>query len=170
MLHFFLKKKKRGKDNEIGNFGSFFALSQPSLKNLNIKVFKNEKICCSYHYFTHVYKNRNHMTKFFCHFLPFYLPKMIPKIKILTKMKKTTGDIIILYIHVYHKWMIYGSWIIRCKQQRNVLSFWAFFILFIPQPAQIITISKKWKKHQEISSSYKCVPKIMIRWCMVPEI
>ena len=27
----------------------------------------------------------------------------------------------------------------------------------------------KWKKHLEISSFYTCVPKIMIRWCTVPE-
>ena len=33
-----------------------------------------------------------------------------------------------------------------------------------------IKISKKWKKSWEISSSYTCVPKIMIRWCMVSEI
>ena len=31
-------------------------------------------------------------------------------------------------------------------------------------------ISKKWKKHHEISSFYTCVPKIMIRWCTAPEI
>ena len=28
---------------------------------------------------------------------------------------------------------------------------------------------KQKKKHQDISSFYKGVPKIMIRWCMVPE-
>ena len=28
---------------------------------------------------------------------------------------------------------------------------------------------KKWKKHLEISSFYTCVPKILIRWCTVPE-
>ena len=30
-------------------------------------------------------------------------------------------------------------------------------------------ISKKWKKHLEISF-YTCVPKIVIRWCTLPEI
>ena len=50
-----------------------------------------------------------------------------------------------------------------------------FFILDIFCPfttltAQKIKISQKWKKHLEISSCYTCVPKIMIRWCMVPEI
>ena len=29
---------------------------------------------------------------------------------------------------------------------------------------------KKWKKGLDISSFYKCVPKIMITWCTVPEI
>ena len=30
-------------------------------------------------------------------------------------------------------------------------------------------ISKKWGKHLELSSFYTGVPKIMIRWCAVPE-
>ena len=38
-----------------------------------------------------------------------------------------------------------------------------------PLTAPKMKTSKKWKKIWEISF-YKCVPKIMIRWCMVPEI
>ena len=49
-------------------------------------------------------------------------------------------------------------------------SFWAIIFPFNPLRAQKIKIFKKWKKRLEISSFYICVPKIMIRWCTVPEI
>ena len=52
----------------------------------------------------------------------------------------------------------------------NYFSFWDFFCPFTPLTAQKIKIKKKWKNNLEISWFYKCVPKIMIRWCMVPEI
>ena len=41
---------------------------------------------------------------------------------------------------------------------------------FYPLTAQKIKNFKKWKKPLEISSFYVGVPKIMIRWCAVPEI
>ena len=47
------------------------------------------------------------------------------------------------------------------------------FGLFLPFYPPIIPknkISKKMKKHLEISSFYTVVPKIMIRWCTVPKI
>ena len=53
---------------------------------------------------------------------------------------------------------------------------WLFFILdhfcpFTPlTTAPKIKILKKWKFFLEILSFYICVPIIMIRWCMVPEI
>ena len=66
--------------------------------------------------------------------------------------------------------MIYSSWNIRCDRQR-FLSFWAIFCPFTLLTTQKIkTKKKKWKKHLEISSFYLCVPKIMIRWYIVPEI
>ena len=50
------------------------------------------------------------------HFLPFYLPHlMIPKNKILKKMKKMPRDIILLYIHGYHKWRSYDMWFLKYK-------------------------------------------------------
>ena len=49
-------------------------------------------------------------------------------------------------------------------------SFWAIFCSFTPLTALKIKISKKSKKDLEISSFYICVPKIMIRWCMVSKI
>ena len=42
--------------------------------------------------------------------------------------------------------------------------------LFFALTAQKIKILKKWKKCLEISSFYICVPKLMIRSCMVLEI
>ena len=41
---------------------------------------------------------------------------------------------------------------------------------FTPLTAQKFKTLKKWKKHLEISSFYISVPKIMIRWCTVPEV
>ena len=49
-------------------------------------------------------------------------------------------------------------------------TFWTIFCLFNSLTTQKIKILKKWKKHLEISSFYICVPKIIFRWCTVPEI
>ena len=51
-----------------------------------------------------------------------------------------------------------------------VFNFGQFFALSTSLTAQKIKISWKSKKVLEISSSHTCVPKIMIRWCSVPEI
>ena len=126
-------------------------------------------------------KNHNHMMygswdtewdrqKFLSFWTIFSLlppPLMILNIKILKKMKKMPGDIILLYIHMYHKWRSYdnGSWNIRCERQK-FSTFWATFSL----TAQKIKIWKKWKKCLEISSFYNSVPRIMIMCYTVPEI
>ena len=52
----------------------------------------------------------------------------------------------------------------------DYFSFWAIFCPFTSLIARKIKILKKWNKHLQISSFYIRVPKIMIRWCMVPEI
>ena len=44
------------------------------------------------------------------------------------------------------------------------------FCPFSNQTTQKINILKKWKKHLEMSSFFKCVPKITIIWCMLSEI
>ena len=56
---------------------------------------------------------------------------MIPKIKILKKkMKKISLDIILLYIHVYHKWRSYDLWFLKYKvRQTNFCHFGPFFAL-----------------------------------------
>ena len=48
-------------------------------------------------------------------------------------------------------------------------SFWVIFCTFNPLKAQKAKILKKWKKTLETSSFCIYVPKIMIKWCMVPE-
>ena len=100
------------------------------------------------------------------YFLPFY-PITCPKNENFTKMKKMPRDIIILRkCTINHDHVLYCSWDTVCDGCNCYFSFWAIFCLLT---AQKIKISKKWKKYLEISF-YTCVPKIMIRWCTVPEI
>ena len=84
--------------------------------------------------------------------------------------------------------MIYGSWDINCSREIFFVilghfchmardrcncnfSFWTFFCPFTPLTAQKMKISKKSKKHLEISSFYTSVPELMIichcSWDMV---
>ena len=89
----------------LGHFLLFYPLKTPK-----IKILKTEKIYWKYHHFTNVYQKSQsndvqflrygvRQTEFFVilgHFLPFHHPPtlMIPKIKILKKMKMA-GDIIL---------------------------------------------------------------------------
>ena len=118
---------------------------------------KNEKICWIYHHFTHVHKISQSCDVWFLryrvrqtkkifilgNFLSFYLPPpMIPKIKILKKMNKMPGVIVLLNIHVYH--MIYGSWNITSDRQK-FSTFWAIFLPFQPlttRKIKILTLKK----------------------------
>ena len=67
--------------------------------------------------------------------------------------------------------MLYCSWDMAYDRCKYYFSF-SFFIFcpFTPPTAQKIKISKKWKKHLEMSSFYTSVPKIMIICYTVPEI
>ena len=65
--------------------------------------------------------------------------------------------------------MLYCSSDMTCDTCNFYFSFWAIFCPFTPLTAWKMKISKKWKKHLEISSFYTRVPKVMIRWCTVPE-
>ena len=74
-------------------------------------------------------------------FLPFYPPNN-PKNQNIEKMKKTSGDIIILHrCNINDNHMMYGFWDIKCNEQ-NFLSFWT---IFCPSTNQKINILKKWK-------------------------
>ena len=103
-------------------------------------------------------------TEFFVildHFLLFY-PLNNPKNKNFEKIKKVPRDIIILHqCTINDNHMMHGSW--NMKRDRQIfLSFWTVFCPFTPLTTWIIKILKNWKKHQEISSFYTSVTKIMI--------
>ena len=103
------------------------------------------------------------------HFLPFYSPNSL-KNQNFEKMKKTPWDIIILHMCTKnYDQMMHCSWYM-VRDGYNYFLFWAIFCPFTPLTARKINILKKWKKYLEISSFCICVPKSMIRWCMVAEI
>ena len=103
------------------------------------------------------------------HFLPFYSTNN-PKNQNFEKMKKQTWR----YHHftqAYQKSWPYAILFLdmtydKCK---CYFSFWAIFCPFTPLTARKIKMKKN-EKSPEISSLYTGVPKIMIRWCMVPVI
>ena len=105
-------------------------------------------------------------------FLPFYPPNSL-KNKNFKKLKKTPGGIILLHKFTKnHDHMLYCSWDMARDTCNCYFSFWAIFCPFTPltDKNQNFKKKKQWKKLLEISSFYTCVPKIMIRWCTVPEI
>ena len=95
-----------------------------------------------------------------------------PKNQNVEKMEKNTWR----YYHfttctVNDNHMMYGSWDMECDRQ-NFLSFWTIFWPFnpYPLPTQKFKILIKWKKHLEVSSFYKSVPKSIIICYTVPVI
>ena len=112
--------------------------------------------------------NRQNFLSFWAIFFPF-TPLTTQKIKMLKNRKKGPGDIIISHkCTKNHDNMLHCSWDVE-HDRFNYFSFWAIFCPFTYLTALKIKIKKKMKKSLEISF-YKCVPKIMIRWSMVPEI
>ena len=78
-----------------------------------------------------------------------------PKNEIFKKMKKSSGDIIILHeCTKSHDHMLYWSWDMACDRCHCYFSFQAIFWPFIPLTAEKIKISKKWENSLEISSFY----------------
>ena len=100
-------------------------------------------------------------------FLPFYHSNSL-KNQNLKKKKKRPGDIILHKCTKNYDHMLYSSWDMARDLCNSYFSFWPFF--FCPLTAQKTKISKKWKKSLEIDIIILHVPKIMIRWCTVPEI
>ena len=99
-----------------------------------------------------------------------FTPLTTQKIKILKKMKKPPGDIIILHkCTINYNHMMYGSCDTK-GDRHNSLPFWTVFCPFIPLTTRKIKILKNWKKYVEISWFYKSVTKIMITCYTVPEI
>ena len=110
----------------LGHFLPFY----PPKKTPNQNFEKWKKLLW-YHHFTYVYQKSQYMmygwflrygerqTEFFVilgDFLPFYqppIPLISKKSKFWKKFKETPRDIILLYIHVYHKWRSYDIWFVR---------------------------------------------------------
>ena len=130
-------------------------------------------------------KNHNHMRysswytewhKTFCHFGLFFTfltpsPPNNPEHQNFEKMKKASGDVIILNLcNKKHDHIMHAYSDMECSRH-NFLSFQAIFCSF----ATLLTLKVKiWKKnvkkHLEILSFYTCAPLIKIIWCIVPEI
>ena len=104
-------------------------------------------------------------------FLTFYSLNS-PKNKNFKKEKeeKRPGDIILHKRTKTHAHVLYCSWDMVCHGSNCSFLFWTIFCPFTPITAQKMKISQKWKLRLEISPFYTSVPKIMIRWCRVPEI
>ena len=102
------------------------------------------------------------------HFSLFY-PPADPENQNFEKLKKKKpGDIIILQMWtIKEDQVIYGSWDMEGDGQ-NFLLFWTIFPLLssnnFSSPLSTRKVEIK-RKLPEISSFYKCVPKIMITWC-----
>ena len=86
-------------------------------------------------------------------FFPFYTPNN-PKNQNIEKLKKKTGDIIIL--QVYHKWQSYDVCFMRYgARQTEFLVILDHFLPFYPLNPKNQNFEKL-KKQQEISSFYTC--------------
>ena len=159
-------------------FGLFFALfPSNSLKNENFK--KMNKMPGDVIILHKCTKNYDHTVycswdiahdRCNCYFVSWaifcpFSPLSCLKNENFKKMKKTSGDIIILQkCTKNHDHMLYCSWDMTCDRC-NYFSFWAIFCPFTPLKVKKLKISKKWKKNkQEISSFYTSIQKITIIW------
>ena len=110
--------------------------------------------------------------KIFCHFGPFFalLPLKTLKNQHFEKIKKTSGDIIILHMcTINDSHMMYGFWDMK-YDEHNFLSFWTVFCPLTPLTTRKIKILKNWKKTPgDIIISHMCT-KFMIPCYTVPEI
>ena len=109
----------------------------------------------------------NMTDRIFCHFGPFFalLPPPLKPLKPLKSKFWNNEKNNWRYYHftqVYknHDHMLYCSRDMVCDLCNCYCSFWTIFCPFVPLTA----------RKMEISSFYTCIPKIMIRWCTVPEI
>ena len=125
----------------LDHFLPFYPLNNPKHEDFE----KMKENTWRYYHFTHVYhKQQSYDVSFLRYeawltevfailnvFLPFY-PLNNPKNQSLEKLKKTSGDIIILHrCTINDSHMMYGSWDIGCDGQ-IFLSFWTIFALLPP--------------------------------------
>ena len=98
---------------------------------------------------------RSEMDRIFCHFGPFFAHSAPWKIKIL-KLKKTSGDIIILHIcTINDNHMMYGSWDME-RNRQNFLSFWTIFCLYPPMDPEAQNFGKMNNIHEDIIVLQMC--------------
>ena len=93
-----------------------------------------------------------------------------PKYQNFEKMKKLPGDIILLHIHVHHKWRSYDIWFWNARCNRHIFCHFGSFFALLPPINLDNRNFEKMKKLREILSFHKCVPKMTIIWWMDPEI
>ena len=87
-------------------------------------------------------RGKQNSLSFWTVFCPF-TPLTTRKIKILKKMKKQPGDIIILHTYTINdNNMMHGSWDME-HDRHNFLSFWTVFWPFTPLTTRKIKILKK---------------------------
>ena len=98
----------------------------------------------------------------------FFIPLTAQKSK-MWKMNKTLGDIILHKCTKTHDHKLDCSWDMAWGGCNCYFSFWAIFASLPPYQPKKLKQKKLKKNPVEISSFYTCVPKIMIRWCTVPE-
>ena len=134
------------------------------ISSFYIIVPKTMIICYTFPEMVHGRCNCYFSFWFWINFCPF-TTITAQKIKNFINMEKMPGDTIILHkCTINHDHRLYCSWGMTCNRCNCYFSFWAIFCSFTSLTAQKIKIKKKkWKKHLQISSLYKCVPKIMIR-------
>ena len=85
--------------------------------------------------------------------------------------KKAPGDITILHkCTKNHDYMLYYSWDMARDKYDCCFLFWVILCPFTPLTARRVKVSKKWKKHLEISSFSTSVLKIIIVCYTVLEI
>ena len=77
------------------------------------------------------------------------------------------GDIILLYIHMYHKWRSYDIWQ-KYDIRQKFLTFWTIFYPFSPLTTWKIKILP-FKKTLGDIIIHTFAPQMTIIWCMVPE-
>ena len=103
---------------EIGNYGSFFAFLQPPIKTPKNQNFEKMKKNCWRYHFTHVHqkpqsqflRSRVRQTEFFVilgHFFPFS-PSNNQQNQNFEKMKKASGDVIILHMCQWRTQSFFG--------------------------------------------------------------
>ena len=113
------------------------------------------------------------LDRIFCHFGTFFalLPHQQSKKSKFWKTEKNTSR----YHHFTQVYQKSWSHVLRFLEiwcVTNLICIFPFglFLPFNPTNSLKNQNLKKWKKGLDISSFYKCVPKIMITWCTVPEI